>query len=188
MLLLAALVLMQDPAVTGYLEGLCGRLSSRAEVSVSVESAARAAALPEGGIRVTTGMIAGALNEAELAGILAHELAHTRMARDSRPGDPDAESGWCFRFARSEPKFAEAKKWEHDADQAAIVLLTKAGYDPLAMLRYFARLRHASTELPRAFSAEDVLIERLQLEATDHPMKDPILDTAEFRAVRDRVK
>ena len=64
----------------------------------------------------------------------------------------------------------------------------KSGYDPLAMLRYFSRLRHGSTQLPRAFSAEDVLIERLQLEATDHPMKDPVVDTAEFRAVRERLK
>jgi predicted Zn-dependent protease len=186
MLWLAALVLMQDAGVADYVDRLSAKLNAHAKVILTADAAARAYASAKEGVRITTGMIAGASNEAELAGILAHELAHLQQARES----PPAESGavLCFRFATTEPKFAGAKQWEHDADQSAIAQLTKAGYDPLAMLRYFSRLRHSSTELPRAFSAEDVLIERLQLEATDHPLKDPVLDTPEFQAMRERLK
>jgi predicted Zn-dependent protease len=187
MLLLAALALIHDPVVQGYVERICGKLAPHVEVAVAVDTEARAAALPEGPIRITTGMIAGAANEAELAGILAHEIAHSQM-RENRLWMADADSGICLRFAAKEPNFSSAKAWEHEADQTAISLLMKAGYDPLEMLRYFSRLRHASPGLPRAFSAEDVLLERLQLEATDHPMKDPVVDTAEFQAVRDRLK
>jgi predicted Zn-dependent protease len=182
----AALALIQvmiqgpevSPLVSGYLERLCHKLEpgvggNVTAVSVTVDKAARADALPDA-IVVTTGMIAGAQNEAELAGILAHEIAHYRSHEV------------CLRFGGHENP--EAKQLEHEADQAAIRMLGKAGYDPIAMLRYFSVIRHARPDLPMAFSAEDILIERLQLEATDHPMKDSLVDTAEFRQVQDRVK
>ena len=173
MLWLAALALIQDPLVTGYVERLCRTLAPKIAVNVTLDKDARAEALPDA-IAVTTGMIAGAENEAELAGILAHEMAHYRL------------HGACLRFAASENP--HAAKLEHEADQAAIPMLIKAGYDPIAMLRYFSIIRHARPDLPMAFSAEDILIERLQLEATDHPMKDSVVDTAEFRRIRERVR
>jgi predicted Zn-dependent protease len=172
MLWLAAFALIQDPVVTGYVERLCQKLAPAVKVSVAIEAATRADARPDG-IGVTTGLIAGAQNEAELAGILAHEIAHYQS------------HGECLRFGgRENPN---AKQWEHDADQAAFRILTNAGYDPISMLRYFSNIRHAEPHLPVAFSAEDILIERLQLEATDHPMKDPVVDTPEFRQIRELV-
>jgi predicted Zn-dependent protease len=173
--------------VQSYVDRVCAKLAPHVEVTIAADASARAGALAGGPVTVTTGLIAGAATEAELAGILAHEIAHSEM-REHPLGESDAESGICLRFAAGEANFEGARAWEHDADQAAISLLTKAGYNPLAMLRYFSRLRHASPDLPRAFSAEDVLIERLQLEATDHPMKDPVEDTPEFQAVRERLK
>ena len=88
MLLLVALALMQDSVVTGYLEQLCGKLGSHPEVTLAEDPAPRATALPNGSVRVTNGMVAGAATEAELAGILAHELAHLQLARES-PGARD---------------------------------------------------------------------------------------------------
>jgi len=184
---LAAAVLLNDAVVTGYVERLCQHLAPLAKVVITVDADASAGAKPGDEIRITTAMIAGAQNEAELAGILAHEIAHLRNKGDTAPPDTE-EFGICLRFNRRDPKFESARQWEHDADQAAIAILTKAGYDPMAMLRYFSVLRHASPDLPVAFSAEDVLIERLQLEATDHPLKDPIVDTPEFQSIRERLK
>jgi predicted Zn-dependent protease len=184
---LAAAMLLNDPIVTGYVERITGRLAPGVAVTITVDAAARAAAQAGSGIRLTTAIVAGAKNEAELAGIIAHEIAHYRSRAERVPPE-DPETGLCLRFAAHEPRFDAAKQWEHDADQDAIVLLSKAGYDPAAMLRYFSVLRHAAPDLSRAFSAEDILIERLQLEATDHPMKDPIVDTPEFQAVRERLK
>jgi predicted Zn-dependent protease len=177
---------LDDPAVTGYVERIVHHLTPQISVAVTVDTVARAAAFSKVGIRISTAMIAGAGSEAELAGILAHEVAHLRKGSDQAPPE-DAESGLCLRFAER-VDVDNAREWERSADQAAIAMLTKAGYDPAAMLRYFSLLRHASPDLPRSFSAEDILIERLQLEATDHPMKDPVEDTPEFRAVRERLK
>lgn len=183
----AAAALLNDAVVTGYVERLCQHLAPQVKVVIAVDADASAGARPGDEVRITTAMIAGAQNEAELAGILAHEIAHLKNKADAAP--PDAEEfGICLRFNRHDPKFEGARQWEHDADQAAIAMLTKAGYDPMAMLRYFSTLRHGSPDLPLAFSAEDILIERLQLEATDHPLKDPIVDTPEFQAIRGRVK
>jgi predicted Zn-dependent protease len=184
---LAALALVSDPAVTSYVERICHRLAPQVSIAVTIDAAPRAGAFSGDGIRVSSAMIAGARNEAELAGIIAHEIAHYRNRSDQAPQE-DSDSGLCMRFAGHAQDFEKAREWERSADQAAITMLTKAGYDPAGMLRYFSVLRHADPELPRSFSAEDILIERLQLEATDHPMKDPVVDTAEFQAVRERLK
>jgi predicted Zn-dependent protease len=184
---LAAVTLLNDATVTGYVERLCHRLAPEVSIAVTVDTAARAAARYGDGIRISTAMISGARNEAELAGILAHEIAHYRSDAASAPLGDDG-GGLCLRFAGKEPKFATARQWEMDADQAAIAMLTRTGYDPAAMLRYFSALRHSDRELPQSFSAEDILIERLQLEATDHPMKDPVEDSPEFQAIRARLQ
>jgi len=182
-----AVALLNDPVVTGYVGRIGERLAPQVSISITVDTVARAGTQAGQGIHLTTAMISGAQNEAELAGIIAHEIAHYRNRTDKAPPE-DSESGLCLRFAGHPEDSGEAREWEHDADQAAIVMLTKAGYDPGAMLRYFSALRHKEPDLPRAFSAEDILIERLQLEATDHPLKDPVVDTREFQAVRERLK
>jgi predicted Zn-dependent protease len=187
MLLLAALTLLNDPVVTGYVERIGEKLGPGVAITITVDKEPRAAVFHSDGVRITTAMIAGAQNEAELAGILAHEIAHYRSRAEKAPEEDEA-SGLCLRFAAHEPEFPDGLGWEHGADQAAIAMLTKAGYDPSAMLKYFSTLRHSSTELPRVFSAADVLLERLELEATDHPMKDPVVDRPEFQSVRVRVK
>jgi predicted Zn-dependent protease len=175
-----AFALLQDPVVGAYVEKVCSKLAPGVACSVSVEALARAA-VSDGVVSVSTGMIAGSQNEAELAGILAHEIAHVKSG------------GVCLRFApgpeseKVQGAVQRARAAEHEADQAGIGILLKAGYDAGAMLRYFSRIRHAEPDLPVAFSAEDVLIERLQLEATDRPVKDPLVDTDEFRAVRARM-
>jgi predicted Zn-dependent protease len=180
MLWITAFVLLQgavadDRVVNAYVEKVCAKLAGHVAITVSADPGARAGVVPDGPISITNGMIAGAQNEAELAGILAHEIAHWRA------------HGVCYRFVKGEDRErGDALAMEHAADQAAIAILVKAGYDPASMLRYFSRIRHAEPDLPIAFSAEDILLERLQLEATDHPMKDPVVDTAEFQAVRAR--
>jgi predicted Zn-dependent protease len=169
--------LFQDPGISGYVEKVCAKLSPHVTVLVNVAPEPRAGVTPDGTIRITTGLIADAENEAELVGILAHDIAHARRGEV------------CNRFIVLEPDRAQsARKTESAADRAALEILAKAHYDPAAMLRYFSRIRHAEPVLPTTFSAEDILLERLELEATDHPLKDPVVDTDEFRAIRARLK
>src|SRR5665213_4358852 len=115
-------------------------------------------------------------NEAELAGVLAHQVAHMSAGTE------------CIRFLHSEDKREEDRQQERAADEAAIPALIKAGYDPAAMLQFFSKYRREGADLPKAFSAEDLLIEKLQIEATDHPLKDALVNTSEFDRLRATVK
>jgi predicted Zn-dependent protease len=70
----------------------------------------------------------------------------------------------CVRFVITSKGRSSDQEHEREADEAAIRTLTKAGY------------------------ARDLLIERLQIEATDHPLKDPIRNTPEFDSVHGLLK
>jgi predicted Zn-dependent protease len=177
-------LLFQDRATEDYLSRVGHKVSRSAEVRFVNDADVRAAALPGDRVEVSTGLFARVQNEAELAGVIAHELAHR------------AEGTECIRFvhvvsAANAPHEAgkqDDRPNEAKADQTAIQALTKAGYNPMAMLEFFSKYRRAGTDLPQNYSAEDLLLEKLELEATDHPLKDVILNTPEFDRVHDSVK
>jgi len=56
------------------------------------------------------------------------------------------------------------------------------------MLEFFSKYRRAATDLPQNYAAEDLLLEKLELEATDHPLKDVILNTPEFDRIHESLK
>ena len=162
------ILLWQDPQVSGYMNRICHRLAPSVDVRYQAESDLRARPDPDGRISVSAGIFNRARNEAELAGVLAHEIAHANLGTA------------CIRLDRIDSKDAGDRDREHAADQAAIPILTRAGYNPMAMLEFFSRYRRENLELPKGYSTEDLLLEKLQLEATDHPLKDAITNTSEF--------
>jgi predicted Zn-dependent protease len=180
MLPLAWFVLLsQDPATGNYINRIARKLSPAAAVRFVNDPDVRATPLPAGRIDLSTGLFARLRNEAELAGVVAHELAHRAAGTD------------CVRFVHPEPHALprpDDRENERQADQAAIRALTKAGYDPAAMLEFFSKYRREGENLTTAYSAEDLLIEKLQLEATDHPLKDAIVNTPDFDRARESMK
>lgn len=62
-------------------------------------------------------------NDAELAGILSHEIAH----------DLDYYKGFFRKLAMS-PLSLDAKKYELKADKKAVDYMVKAGYNPVALI------------------------------------------------------
>ena len=181
MLPLASFVLLfQDQATEDYLSRVGHKVSRSAEVRFVNDADVRAAALPGDRVEISTGLFARVQNEAELAGVIAHELAHR------------AAGTHCIRFLHvvglHEAGNQDDRPNEAKADQTAIQALTKAGYNPMAMLEFFSKYRRAGTDLPQNYSAEDLLLEKLELEATDHPLKDVILNTPEFDRVHESVK
>jgi predicted Zn-dependent protease len=155
-------------------------VSRSAEVRFVNDADVHASALPGDRVEISTGLFARLQNEAELAGVIAHELAHRSAGTE------------CIRFVHvvgpREKEPPDAREHERKADEAAIPVLTKVGYDPTAMLNFFSRYRREGGNLPAAYSAEDLLIEKLQIEATDHPLKDAIVNTPEFERAHDSVK
>jgi predicted Zn-dependent protease len=99
--LAAAGLLVEDPALLEYVGGVAAKLAAPiagaplARVSVFRDPGLGAFSLPDGRVYVHTGLLAQMESEAELAGILAHELSHVihrhalvaaRRAHGSRPG------------------------------------------------------------------------------------------------------
>src|SRR5580692_6295766 len=111
-------LLLQDQATVEYLSRVGHKVSRSAEVRFVNDADVRAAALPGDRVEVSTGLFARLQNEAELAGVIAHELAHRAAGTE------------CIRFVHVGPHEAGNqydRPNEAKADEAAIQALTKAG-------------------------------------------------------------
>jgi predicted Zn-dependent protease len=170
-------------------------------------------ALPGGYFYVNTGLILAAESEAELAGVMAHEIAHvaarhgTRGATRSQIWNLASMSlvfvGGPIGFAAREissiavpmtfMKFSRG--FEREADLLGIEYEYAAGYDPEAFVDFFERVaaqRKKPNFIARAFSSHpmnDDRIRRAQKEiATMLPEHDQyIVNTSEFDQVKARL-
>ncbi len=79
-----------DPALTGYVEGVGGRLAAQAKRDLPYEfhvlnsSVPNAWALPGGKIVINRGLLNELNSEAELAAVLGHEIVHADAAHGAR--------------------------------------------------------------------------------------------------------
>ena len=119
---------------------------------------------------VNTGLIAAAETEGELAGLIAHEIAHvevwsrrrteqaTRSATIAGATIPfvflGGPNGFCIRFRGQilVPMQFMAKKNEDEeaADQLGAEYLAGAGYDPGALTDIFARVKYPAIPITPA--------------------------------------
>lgn len=129
-------------------------------VTILDSPAVNAFALPSGRLYVTRGLLALANDTSELAGVLAHEIAHVtlrhanartelalRSALVSRVvtdvlNDPSAAAMLADESRFKIAGFSRAQELE--ADQVGVRTLAKAGYDPYAASRFLASLGKAS--------------------------------------------
>jgi beta-barrel assembly-enhancing protease len=149
--------LYDDPALTAYLAGIATRLTPDSvtaaggpavRVEVIRDPTLAAFALPEGRVFVHTGLVAAVDNEAQLALILARELAHVfqrhalglwrrgRMAPVHRPvvlaASPTAAAmlGADLPVAATVAITGYPRRLEDEADAAALAAVAHAGWDP----------------------------------------------------------
>ena len=101
---------------------------------------AYAFAMPGGYVYVTRQMVALANTEAELAAVLAHEIAHvvSRHARQRQAMQDDLRGGPAAENIEAMHRFTRDQ--EFDADALSIQLLADAGYDPMAQARFLATI------------------------------------------------
>ena len=120
-------------------------------------------AVPGGYVYLTRGLLALADSEAEVAGVLAHEIAHItarhgagRQAKGTLAGlglailgavtDSDALVN-LGRVGAHAVLSAYSRKEEHEADEIGVVNLSRAGFDPGAMSSFLDKLkRHSEFE------------------------------------------
>jgi len=116
------------------------------------QTAVHSLALPSGTVLLSVGAVGAVEDEAELAFVLGHELAHTgsgdvstalvRLSLRGLVGGRGAPSDTAWREAASDLiRLGYGDPREHEADRAALAALVELGYDPQAPLRFLGRLR-----------------------------------------------
>jgi predicted Zn-dependent protease len=176
--------LVDDPLANAYLQDLTDRLLSQLnqhEQSISVfivdDPAINAFAGPGGHIGVHSGLILTARSEAELASVLAHEIAHVeqrhlvrRFEAGSRLtlqtmgaviaaillGDNPQASQAILSSAMAgsaQQQLAYSREHEQEADRIGLELLASADFDPRAMVSFFQVL-HQQTRIGESGAPE----------------------------------
>lgn len=151
------------------------------------DSSVNAFALPGGFVYVQTGLLRNARDVSELAGVLGHEVAHARLSHGARQARKQQGlsaaitvvclfTGLCdsglSQMAINVGANALTAKFsrtdELQADSAGIVYTTRAGVDPRGMIRFFARLREQSGDVPAFYEW-----------ISTHPMEGTRIENAE---------
>jgi predicted Zn-dependent protease len=109
-----------------------------------------------GYIFVPASLLLAAENEAELAGMLAHSMAHVAESQEIRLGPRAQEAnvaaipnavyvGWqeSGAGAISPENLKVMRGYELEADRYAVKIIAAAGYDPVALVNYVRRTQQA---------------------------------------------
>jgi predicted Zn-dependent protease len=210
---------LRDPQVTAYIARIGKRLAAAApgakypySFTVANYREINAFSLPGGPVWINRGVLHAAGNEAQVAGVLAHEIAHIseRHAADQMTkaivarwslgmlgamlgnagGAGTAQvagalvtNGVFLKFSRDD---------EREADRVGVQIMTKAGWDPRGMIELFDVLQREGKRNPGEvevfLSTHPSPADRIaQLKTATTRSRGGIRDTAEFRAVRARV-
>ncbi len=132
--------------------------------------------LPQGAIYISGGLLQRIQTESELAGLLAHELAHGRSEQCILAG------GYL-----PIPRSGVARESERQATRTAIGYLKSAGYDPSAQLDLLSKIAYEHQPWAKAIVAEDLLSLRVALEAESLPPGGYAVDGAEFTRFQERL-
>ena len=168
---------VDDPVITEYINrvGQNVVLHSDARLPFTIKvidsDEVNAFALPGGFFYVNKGLILAADNEAEVAGVMAHEIAHVtaRHAMENQAkgmlteiglmagsiflgglGGMLINQGAQFGALLGFMKFSRSA--ESEADQLGVQYLWAAGYDPNAMSTMFEKLAAKNKKKPGTFS------------------------------------
>lgn len=150
-----SVALVTDPKLTEYINNLgqklaklSGRDDFKYEFNIIQDNSLNAFALPGGKIFINTGAIADMESEAELAGILSHEIAHTVFSHSYQKIITETKAralkkvGLINTFLEYlKPELAFGRSLEQQADFLGTRILSSAGYSADGLYRVFDRWR-----------------------------------------------
>ncbi|MEO6655905.1 MAG: M48 family metallopeptidase [Pyrinomonadaceae bacterium] len=209
--------LVDDPVITEYVNRVGQNivLHSDAKIPFTIKvidsDEVNAFALPGGFFFVNKGLILAADNESELAGVMAHEIAHVaaRHAMENQGkgtfmnyaalagiifGGPIVSSvlqnGGGILAGLASLKFSRGA--ETEADNLGVQYLYAAGYDPTGMSTMFEKLASQNRKKPgtisKLFSTHPQSVDRrdtsLQLVARFPEKEEYVISTSEFQRVK----
>ena len=208
-----------DPVISEYInrigQNLVRHSDARVPFTIKVldNEEVNAFALPGGFFYVDSGLILAADNEAELAGVMAHEIAHvaarhatknmTRAQIWNMAAMPLIFIGGPVAYAVSEVaglavplsflKFSRDS--EREADLLGLQYDYATGYDPQAFVQFFEKLnieKKKQSRVAKAFATHPMNVERIEA-AQDEIRKylpdrpEYVVDTSEFESIKTRL-
>jgi predicted Zn-dependent protease len=212
--------LVQDPVVTEYVNRLGQNLvrNSDAQVPFTIKvidsDDINAFALPGGFFYVNSGLILAADEEAELAGVMAHEIAHVaacHAARENTRGNlmnmasiPLIFVGGAIGYAGYEAAGLAlpmtflhfSRGFEAEADYLGMQYMYKSGYDPQAFISFFEKVQAQEKKKPgtlaKAFSTHPQTPDRIAKSQEEIAQILParaqyVVSTSEFDDVKSRL-
>jgi beta-barrel assembly-enhancing protease len=217
------LPLINDADVLNYVSSLGRRLAAVAPNNEGYPFAFRvvnspdinASALPGGIIYVNRATIESAQDEAQLAGVIAHEEGHVVMrhatqratelllprlgfavlesllGQDSGLGGRLTEMGVNFLVGSALLKYSRDE--ESQADAVGAYILYHAGHDPRAMTQFFEIIQQKylqqTTEYFLDHPVPEHRIEKVEAEIPDlgPPLANPRIDSPEFHVAKERL-
>ena len=159
-----------DPRITGYVDSLGRKLAAVTETpgedftfTVLDNPIVNAFATPGGYVYISRGLMALADSEAELAGVMGHELGHV-VARHSSQRISKATVAGALSGLLGAGQVGQAlgglylssfsRYQELEADRLGVRYINRAGYDPAAMTSFLAKMR-ANSRLEAQVAGRD---------------------------------
>jgi predicted Zn-dependent protease len=215
--------LIDDPVVTEYVnrvgQNLVRNSDARVPFTIKVidSDEVNAFALPGGFFYVNSGLILRAQEEAELAGVMAHEIAHVA----ARHGTKQATKGEIMQLASIPAMIFLPYSWagygiyqgmnlaipltflkfsrdaEREADFLGLQYMYKAGYDPNAYVSFFERIQADEKRRPgtvsKIFSTHPPTPDRIENAQKEIARILParseyVVTTSEFDSVKARLR
>ncbi len=204
--------LVTDPLIIEYVNQIGQTLARNSDTQIGVTfkiidtTDVNAFSLPGGFIYLNSGLILAAENEAELAGVISHEIAHVAachavqaIAREQLTNVVSMPR--IFRFALRHiamntiyPK--PTSSFESEADLLGLEYLYKAGYDPQALSSLLKRVKAGEKQTPArravAFDSHYQITDRIErsqqeIDTLLPPAPEYKVDTSEFQQIKQRL-
>jgi predicted Zn-dependent protease len=212
--------IVDDPIISEYVNRVGQNLvrNSDAKVPFTIKvidaEEVNAFALPGGFFYVHTGLILKADNEAELAGVMAHEIAHVAARHGTRQATRGQIAnlatiplifwgGWAGYGVRQATSillpmtFMQfSRGFEREADFLGLQYMYKTGYDPTAFVDFFEKLQTLEKRKPgtmaKVFSTHPLTEDRIKdsqknIQEILESKPEYVLNRSEFNDVKTRL-
>ncbi|PIQ95790.1 MAG: hypothetical protein COV67_12995 [Nitrospinae bacterium CG11_big_fil_rev_8_21_14_0_20_56_8] len=180
--------LLQNDDLIRYLNQVgmnLGRVSSRPDLHYTLgilnADFINAYAIPGGMIFITRGLLAQVRDESELAGVLAHEVAHIArkhaietfaderkkemlrvISRQELEDNPATVKNLYAKMKSNVLDRDMGEEMEIEADQIARIMTARLGYDPDGLARYLVRVSRVSPNREGHFQFSPALEKRIK--------------------------
>jgi len=211
---------IDDPVIAEYVNRVGQNLvrNSDAKVPFTIKvldtEEVNAFALPGGFFFVNSGLILKAESEAELAGVMSHEIAHVAARHGTKQATRGELAnlmtiplifmgGWAGYAIRQGAGLAIpmgfltfSRSFEREADYLGLQYLYKSGYDPTAFVDFFEKIQSLEKKKPgsisKVFATHPMSDDRIkaaqnEIQSILAPKPEYVVNTSEFNDVKARL-